>query len=77
MKKKEIKAAIGVYGYKMIGPSYFVGDSKECCIFNAYDEHGVCWSWYVNWKSKRARTQMLSDVQILESRSVAHMFWKE
>lgn len=77
MKKKEIKAAIGLYGYKMIGPSYFTGNGKESCIFNAYDEHGVCYSWYVNWKLKRANAQMLSDIQVLESHNTAFMFWKE
>ena len=77
MKKKEIKAAIGAYGYKMIGPSYFTVDGEDSCIFNADDECGMCYSWYVNWKSKRANAQMLSDIQVLESHNTAFMFWKE
>jgi len=75
MTRKQIKERLKMYGYKMIKPSWFRGDDGNCAIFIAYDENGICHQFYINWELKKARRQMLSDVQVLKPCDVAHMFW--
>ena len=76
MTRKQIKERLKMYGYKMIKPSWFRGDDGNCAIFIAYDEAGgVCYQFYINWETKKARKQMLSDVQVFEPHDIAYIFW--
>ena len=76
MKRKKVNAIIKEYGYTKIKPSWFASNDGNGAIFNAYDEGGFCYSWYINWKQKRVRRQMLSDVQLLKTVDMTHMFWR-
>lgn len=84
MNKKEIKDILQRHGYKMILPSWFLGDRKEkSVIFTAYDEMGTCYRFFVNWKGLEsthkpyATRQMLSGVCIHELTDVSSMFFEE
>ena len=77
MSKKEIKAAIAEYGYKIIKPSWHRNKKDNAVIFNAYDENGYCHFFYIDYGSKYARRTMLTDTDLkLESNDVAFMFWE-
>lgn len=73
--KKEIKDIIKQYSYKMIPHSWFA--DKECAIFNAYDECGMCHQFFVDWARKRARRQILTTRTDMEQHDVAFLFFEE
>ena len=78
MTKKEIKAALAAYGYKMIKPSWYRHKGDECATFNAYDEHGFCSYFYVDWGDKYAHRTMMTDTDLrLEPVNVGFMFFEE
>ena len=75
MSKKEIKAALAYYKYKMIGPSWYAKDN--CVLFNAYDDSGFCHEFFINFEKKRARRQMMTTTeQSLGDIDVGYMFWE-
>jgi hypothetical protein len=49
MSKKEIKAAIAEYGYKIIKPSWHADEGDKCVVFVAYDEYGICSQFFVDY----------------------------
>lgn len=78
MSKKEIKAALAVYGYKIIKPSWHADKDDQCACFVAYDTCGICSQFFVDYDTKYARATMMTDTDLrLESRNVAFMFFKE
>ena len=84
MKKKEIKDILKENGYKMIGASWYAGEkSEKSALFNAYDEHGMVYRFFVNWGGSKydgkpyAVYQMLSNVCIHDTRSATNIFFKE
>ena len=78
MSKKEVKAALAVYGYKIIKPSWNRYKGDNCVIFVAYDDCGVCHQFYINFGTRYARATMMTDTDVrLESRNVGFMFFEE
>ena len=78
MTKKEIKAALAKYDYKMIKPSWHKRKGDECAIFNAYDEHGNCSCFFVDWGDKYARRTLMTDTDLrLEPVNIGFMFFEE
>lgn len=77
MTKKEIKAAIADYGYKIIGPSWHRDKMAKSVLFNAYDDGGFCYTFFINYGTHYARRVMLTDTDVrLGSADVAFMFWE-
>lgn len=78
MNRKQIKAALAAYNYKMIGPSWHKSEKHKSALFVAYDECGMCYQFYINMKRKTAMRTMMTDVDIrLELIDVAYMFFEE
>lgn len=77
MSKKEIKVAIGDYGYKIIKPSWHADEDDKCVVFVAYDEYGICSQFFVDYDMKYARRTMMTDTDLkLDSVDVGFMFWE-
>ena len=78
MKRKQIKAALAAYNYKMIGPSWHKSEKHKNILFIAYDEWGMCYQFYINMKHKMAIRTMMTDADIqLEPIDAAYMFFEE
>lgn len=77
MSKKEIKAALAEYGYKVIKPSWHHNKANQCILFNAYDDQGVCHMFYINYDTQYARRTMMTDTDLrLDPVDVGFMFWE-
>ena len=77
MSKKEIKAALAVYKYKMIKPSWHADKDDQCACFVAYDEYGICSQFFVDYDMKYARRTMMTDTNLkLDAIDVGFMFWE-
>ena len=83
MSKKEIKKILKQNGYKMIGSSWYRGDKAEqSALFIAYDKHGTCYHFFIDWSGTEymhkpyAMRQMLSNLVIHELTDVSSMFFK-
>ena len=77
MTKKQIKEALAVYDYKMIKPSWHKGKDDDCALFNAYDDHGNCSTFFVDWGQHYARRTMMTDTNLrLEPVDIGFMFWE-
>lgn len=75
--KKQIKAALAEYGYKIIKPSWHHNKFDQCILFNAYDDQGICHMFYIDYGKQYARRTMLTDIdQLLEAADVGFMFWE-
>ena len=65
MKRKQISEALKRYGFKIIKKSWYVGDLKDnSVLFNAYDDCGTPYQFYINWEKQFARRQMYSTVTV-------------
>ena len=58
MTKKEVKALLAKQDFKMIPPSWF--KVKTSVIFTAYDEYGICWHFFIDFKRRWASREMMS-----------------
>lgn len=78
MKRKQIKAALAEYNYKMIGPSWHKSEKHKSALFIAYDEWGMCHQFYISGKTKTALRTLMTDVDIrMEPIDVTYMFFEE
>ena len=85
MSKKEINEILKQYNYRMIAPSWFLGDeSEKSVLFRAYDKKtGTCFEFYVDWGGTEhnpkpfAWRTMLSNIMLHEFDDVTHMFFKK
>lgn len=75
MTKKEIKAILAYYGYKVIKESWYKTD--DSILFNVYDGQGAAHHIYINTDGRWATRQMLSAVQVMPARDISYMFFKE
>jgi hypothetical protein len=75
MTKKEIKAILAYYGYKVIKESWY--KTADSILFNVYDGQGVTRLIYINTERRWASRQMLSTVQVMTARDISYMFFKE
>lgn len=75
--RKRFKEAIGRYGYKMIKPSWYEGKANDnTYLFNAYDDCGMCYQFYVDAAAKRASRNMMTTSAVkLKDADVAYMFF--
>lgn len=77
MSKKEIKAALAEYGYKVIKPSWHHDKIEQCMLFNAYDDHGICHTFFIDYGDRYARRTMMTDIDMkLDAVDVGFMFWE-
>lgn len=76
MTKKEIKAALAAYGYKIIKPSWY--RKENSVIFVAYDSCGICHQFFVDFDMPYAISTMMTDTDVrMKSRNVTFMFFEE
>lgn len=75
--KKFVKNAIKPLGFTMIEKSWYVcndDDVKGCILFNAYDDYGDCYSFFISEKKRIACWQALSTICIHEKHYVDWLF---
>ena len=75
--KNTIKKAIKVYGYTMISKSWYTGNDKESVLFNAYNEYGECFHFWIDSRYKFASRTALSDVCLHEAQEISNWFFAE
>ena len=76
MGKAEIRDALKKHGLTAIAKSWYFGEPEEkSVLFNAYDEQGTCYRFFVNWGGRYARKQILSNIIIHDATDVTWMFF--
>lgn len=72
MNKTEIKKIIKEYGYIMITKSYFIGEHGV--LFNAYNDCGDCFNFWISHERTYATKQMYSIVTVHDSQDITNWF---
>ena len=67
--KKTAKEIAKYYKYTAITKSFFI--DEQTAIFNAFDECGTCFEFYIDFQSGYATKQTLSGVMVHEQNDIS------
>lgn len=75
MTQKVLKQVLKEHGYSIVPHSMYRGENKDVFLFNAYDNSGNCWKFWVDPKCQYANKQYLSDCIICKHDLISAWFF--